>query len=202
MLPSIQRIQSIAVAIIAIILLAGLGALGWLLGHVLTYDALGESSAHAGHAYMHPVEQGGSALATTGIVLAFLALLLARRPVVALVRRQLESGSDVPWFLAAAIPMLTFLTVELAEGAVSTRGLAVLALGLPLQALLGILVLWLVRALLLVVVRVIEQLDTHRGVALATAIAIKPGIVLIVAMFSSRPMACNAARRAPPCLVP
>lgn len=195
-----QRIQSIAAAIVAFFLLAGLGALGWLLGHVLTYDALGESSAHVGHAYMQPVEFGGSALATTGVALALLAFLFARGPVVALMRQQLHAGSDVPWILAATIPMLTFLVVELAEGAVSSRGLAVLALGLPMQALLGLLVLWLVRELLAVVVEAVDSMDSSSSTLRAPTAGLVPVTVDIPGLATSRPMACNAARRAPPAL--
>src|SRR5690606_19944995 len=153
-----NRLDRVAAAAVLATLFGGVGALGWLLGHVATYDATGHHHAHAEHGYMQPLEQGGAVVALVGVLLAVIAVTMGRQVVARWVGRWRSSRSAMPWIAAAATPASTFLVVELVEGSIATRGVDLLAVGLPLQALIGLVVLALVRSLLTVLVHVAEHL--------------------------------------------
>jgi hypothetical protein len=190
-----------AFAVLAL-LFGGVGALGWLLGHVLTYDATGHHHAHASHEYMRPVEQGGATIAIAGVVLAIVAVAFGRAAVARWVTHWRATGSVLPWIAAAGTPVATFVLVELAEGSIAARGLDLLAVGIPLQALIGIAVLAIVRSLLTALVSVAERIarvraSAHPRGAMRSA---RPTVSSRPLRFA--PMATNAALRAPPGLVP
>lgn len=183
---------------IAAILLVGIGALGWLVAHVFTYDALGASSMHAGHEYMEPVGAGGAGLALVGIVLAVLALAVARRTFTSWLRGALHGEHrDMAFLLAALVPATSFFLVELAEGATAGAGEMVLLVGMPVQALLGMAVLWIVRELLFAIADVMGWFEQHarRSVHTPAVLAAPP---LAIPMLRRCPMAASAPRRGPP----
>lgn len=183
---------------VAVIMLVGFGALGWLAAHVLTYDALGVSNLHAGHEYMRPVGEGGAGLAMLGFTLAVLVLVVARRPFVRWLRGSIRGPRrDLAYLLAALVPAASFLLVEMAEGATAGAGELVLLIGMPLQALLGMVVLWLVRELLEVIADVADWLDHGARYSVYTPVSLMAS-PLSIPMLRRCPMAASAPRRGPP----
>ncbi len=186
-----------AVAVLATVL-GGVGALGWLVGHVLTYDATGHGHAHRSHGYMQPLQQAGSLVALAGIIVALLGIVVGRAAARRWIDRWEASGSRLPWLLAAAAPASAFVSVEWIEGSLAARGPALLLVGVPLQALIGGGVLALVRVLLRTIVRVVERI----AVAHRSALHLGPPSWIPAPACRSldrmRPMAVNAALRAPP----
>lgn len=194
---ALRRDRLAASAVLAT-LFVGIGALGWLLGHVLTYDATGQGHHHGSHAYMEPLGQGSIAIAIVGILLAVVAVAIGRKAVGRWVARWDRSGSRRPWAAAATVPASAFTLVEFAEGSIAARGYDLLALGVPLQVAIGLVVLSLVRSLLGVLVRVADRIAgirarVRRG---GDARIVRAGGD--VPSMRIAPMATNAALRAPP----
>jgi hypothetical protein len=194
----VGRVVQCMAPVAALVLLAGIGALGWLAAHVLTYDAIGASSLHSGHEYMRPIGEGGAGLALLGFALAVIALVVARRPFASWLRSSMQGDDgDVAYLLAALVPASSFFVVELAEGATSSAGELVLLVGMPLQALLGMAVLWLVRELLFTLADVVEWFvgDARRAVRTPLVLAAHRRAVPAI---RRSPMAASAPRRGPP----
>lgn len=193
-----HRLDRVAALAVLATLFVGVGVLGWLLGHIATYTWLGRSHEHASHAYMRPVEQVGVLVSGLGIACAIAAVLVGRHAVARWVADWQRSNSPVPWIAAAIIPAAAFTFVEVLEGSVATRGMDLLALGLPLQMTIGVAVLMLVRSLLSVLVRVADLVaGTVRIVAVRDVRQARPSISFVHAPRIA-PMASNAALRAPP----
>ena len=197
-----RRLDRIAAFAVLATLFGGIGALGWLLGHVATYDATGRHHQHDSHGYMQPLQQGGTLVALVGTVLAVVAVALGRHAVARWVEQWRRSGSMLPWLAAAALPAAAFTIVEYVEGSIAARGIDLLVAGVPLQAAIGLLVLALVRSLLTVLVLVADRIaGALRTRAARTARRVgRARTRFHVPRFA--PMASNAALRAPPRCTP
>jgi hypothetical protein len=199
--PDNDRLDRIVASMVLGLLLAGVGTLGWLLGHIATYDTLAQSHAHAhaGHEYMAPVQHGGTGLALVGLFVAFVALLAGQGPLRRWAAEWRTSRRRGPWIAASLLPASAFLVVEHAEGSIADRGIELLLVGVPLQMLLGVLALGIVRALLAVLVGVVDGLVADRSPRGTRASGVVTRHSRPTTRRRSRPMACNAALRAPPC---
>lgn len=196
-----QSMQHVPALVALVLLLAGVGGLGWLVAHVLTYDAMGQSHLHGTHGYMQPLELVGSAATVSGVLLVLLSLLVGRRALVDWVHNAPGARGAAQWFVAAAVPALGFLAVEGMQGFTATPLL--LVLGIPAQAIAGVLVLAAVRALVLLLAGVVELLvgssprpPRHSG---TRSVALAP---VRIDLPRPRAMATNAARRGPPGAMP
>lgn len=186
-----------AVAALALALLLGaVGAGGWLVAHVATYDAVVvDTHAHATHGYLEPLGAMSIVGLASGVLATLIALLLTRRVLVDAVLRLHERRSAIPWIAAGGIPAVAFFVVERSEGALGAFGLVV---GLGLQSLLGIVAFALVQLLVLALARVVERLSTARTPRLAhraRTIQCRP---LGPRRRRRAPLADNAALRGPP----
>jgi hypothetical protein len=196
----VPRIQSYLAPLAATLLLVGSGMLGWLAAHIVTFNALGHAAAHMNHGYMAPIERVGITTMLVGIVMLCGLLLGARNAFTdgSCPCPWLCSSGPIPWLAAACVPAVVFVVLDLVQGVFGMHGAALYVVGLPLQALVGAFLLWVVRELLQAIVRIAELLDAPtRFRAPARALRL-PGMVSTDAVCPSRPMACNAARRAPP----
>jgi hypothetical protein len=191
----------IAAPIAATLLFVGVGMLGWLAGHVATYGAVGVAHLHHAHGYMHAVGHSAAGLVAAALALTVLALVVGRRPFATWVRSTRDQDAYLAWVAAAMLPAATFFIVELIEGSVAATGNALLLVGMPLQALLGMLVLWCVRELLGVLVQVAEQLAASAQAWPAPCFAML-GPLPAQAPRRSTPMASGAPRRGPPLPLP
>lgn len=189
---------------VVVALLVGMGMLGWLVGHVLTYDALGYAHLHADHSYMQPIRNGGIAVLASSFGLIALALVMARAGFVEWLRTTLSLDGILPWVWAAGIPAASFLTVELVAGSVAMRGGSILTLGIPLQALIGVLVLWIVHELLGGVADLIDLIAADRRMRRRSSRSTFAGAISVLAIPTPRmsPMATCAPRRGPPAATP
>ncbi len=197
-----HRLDRLAAFAALAMLFGGVGVLGWLLGHVATYDATGHDHHHGSHGYLQPLQQGGALAAVVGITVALIVVALGRHAVARWVDDWRHSGSALPWIGAAIVPAAAFLLVEHLEGSIAARGFDLLVIGMPLEAAIGVLVLALVRSLLTVLVLVVDRiavarrlgpLRTQRHAGHVRAVFHAPRVA---------PMASNAALRAPPRLAP
>ena len=193
-----SRLDRVAALAVLATLFAGVGVFGWLLGHVATYGALGRHHEHDTHGYMQPLEQAGALVALVGLAFAVLAVTIGRHAVARWVEDWKRSESMLPWLAAATIPAATFTVVELLEGSVAARGMDLLALGLPLQVAIGLVVLTFVRSLLTVLVRVADRVAGTLRVAARRADRRELPSITFVHAPRVAPMASNAALRAPP----
>lgn len=193
----IDAIERFAAPLVATLLVAGIGAVGWLVGHVLAYDALGRAHLHAGHAYMQPVEYGGAVFVFAAALVALVAITLARSAFIRWMRSALDRDQFPLWVASAMLPATTYFAVELLQGSLTGGGDAVLLVGMPLQALIGMAVLWLVRELLDVIVEIAECVGGHVERAVRTPLVLAVTNVAHVPA-TVCPMATCAPRRGPP----
>lgn len=103
----------------------------------------------------------------------------------------------MPWLAAAATPAASFVLVEVVEGS-SSSGFDLFAVGVPLQAVIGLAVLAIVRSLFAVLVLVAERIAgaLRRPRPRGSRRAARPIVHIPVRRVA--PMASNAALRAPP----
>ncbi len=193
-----NRLDRIAASAVLTTLFVGVGVLGWLLGHIATYDALGRHHEHASHEYMRPLEQGGVTFALIGLVLAVLAVSFGRHSVARWMEEWDRSERMLPWVAAATIPAAAFALIEVLEGSVAERGVDLLAMGLPLQVAIGLVVLTVVRSLLAVLIRVVDFVAGGRRIATRRSARRPHRRIEFVPALRAAPMATNAALRAPP----
>jgi hypothetical protein len=200
-----RRIEQVAVAFVAAALLAGLGTLGWLVGHMGAYDLLARlfgatTTGASPHHYLSIVEHAGLIVTMSGVVLAALLLTAASPSLAARLRTALDSRTATT--AALILPTVAFIVIEHAEGSVAQHGLLLLLVGMPLQGALGLLVVRAVQLLLHALADVVEQLVLACSPLLPRAACGASVVVLPVPVLARCPMSTCAPRRGPPLLAP